>query len=88
MRANQANVEQTRLSTDTQVQSTQGKLASQQGALETASLNLQYATITAPISGLIGDTLVPVGGLVTPGAAQAAHHHRAAGSDLGAVQGE
>ena len=88
VRANQANVEQTRLTTDTQVQSTEGKLASQQGALETASLNLQYGTITAPIGGLIGDTLVPVGGLVTPGRGPAAHHHRAAGSDLGAVQGE
>jgi membrane fusion protein (multidrug efflux system) len=38
--------------------------------LQTASLNLQYGNITAPISGLIGDTLVPVGGLVTPGAQQ------------------
>jgi membrane fusion protein (multidrug efflux system) len=31
---------------------------------------LQYGTIQAPISGLIGDTLVPVGGLVTPNSAQ------------------
>jgi membrane fusion protein (multidrug efflux system) len=70
VRANQANVEQTRLSTQTQIQSTAGKLTAQRGALETAKLNLQYATIQAPISGLIGDTLVPVGGLVTPTAAQ------------------
>src|SRR5436305_297892 len=42
----------------------------QKGSLETAQLNLQYGTIVAPISGLIGDTLVPVGGLVTPNAAQ------------------
>jgi membrane fusion protein (multidrug efflux system) len=36
------------------------------GALRTNTLNLEYGTIRAPISGLIGDTLVPVGGLVTP----------------------
>lgn len=70
VRANQANVEQTRLTTDTQVQSTQGKVEAQRGALETANLNVQYGTIHAPISGLIGDTLVPVGGLVNPNATQ------------------
>jgi membrane fusion protein (multidrug efflux system) len=70
VRANQANVEQTRLTTDTQVQATSGKLGAQRGALQTASLNLQYGSITAPISGLIGDTQVPVGGLVQPGAGQ------------------
>lgn len=70
VRANQANVEQTRLSTDTQVQSTEGKVQAQRGALATARLNEEYGTIRAPIGGLIGDTLVPVGGLVTPNAAQ------------------
>jgi membrane fusion protein, multidrug efflux system len=70
VRANQANVEQTKLSTETQVQSTQGKVESQRGSLQTAKLNVEYGTIRAPISGLIGDTLVPVGGLVNPNAAQ------------------
>jgi membrane fusion protein (multidrug efflux system) len=70
VRANQATVVQTRLTTETQVQSTGGKVNAQRGALETAQLNLQYGTIRAPITGLIGDTLVPVGGLVTPNAAQ------------------
>lgn len=70
VRANQATVEQTRLTTETQVQSTEGKVRAQRGALETARLNLQYGTVQAPISGLIGDTLVPVGGLVTPTSAQ------------------
>jgi membrane fusion protein (multidrug efflux system) len=70
VRANQATVEQTRITTDTQVHSTEGKVTAQRGALETADLNLQYGTIKAPISGLIGDTLVPVGGLVTPGSTQ------------------
>jgi membrane fusion protein (multidrug efflux system) len=70
VRANQANVEQTRLATETQVQSTQGKVEAQRGAVQTANLNIQYGTIRAPISGLVGDTLVPVGGLVNPNATQ------------------
>jgi len=70
VRANQANVEQARLSTSTQVLAQEGKVNSQRGSLQTAELNLQYGTIKAPISGVIGDTLVPVGGLVTPNAAQ------------------
>jgi membrane fusion protein, multidrug efflux system len=70
VRANQANVEQTRLTTETQVQSTEGKVQAQRAALETATLHVQYGTIRAPIAGLIGDTQVPVGGLVTANAAQ------------------
>jgi membrane fusion protein (multidrug efflux system) len=70
VRASQANVDQTRLSTQTQISSTAGKADAQRGALHTAALNLDYATIRAPISGLIGDTLVPVGGLVTANAPQ------------------
>ncbi|MEP7352680.1 MAG: efflux RND transporter periplasmic adaptor subunit [Acidobacteriota bacterium] len=70
VRANRANVEQARLSTSTQIQSTQGKLEAEKGALETAKLNLQYGTITAPISGVIGDTQIPVGGKVDANAAQ------------------
>ena len=66
LKASQANVEQTRLSTRTQIDSTQGKVEALRGALRTNTLNLEYGTIRAPISGLIGDTLVPVGGLVTP----------------------
>ena len=50
VRANQATVEQTRLTTETQVQSTEGKVHAQRGALETAELNLQYATIHSPIA--------------------------------------
>ena len=69
VRANQANVDQPRLTTDTQVQSTEGKVESQRGAVETAHLYLKYGTIQAPIGGRIGDTLVPVGGLVNPNAA-------------------
>ena len=54
VRAAQANVDQTRLSSSTQIQSTQGKLDADRGKLEAAQLNLQYGTIAAPISGVIG----------------------------------
>jgi membrane fusion protein (multidrug efflux system) len=70
VRANQANVEQTKLTTDTQAQSAEAKVAAQRAAVQSAELNVQYGTIKAPIGGLIGDTQIPVGGLVTPGAAQ------------------
>lgn len=70
LNAAQANLDQTRLSTRTQIASTQGKVEALRGAVKTAELNLEYATIRAPISGLIGDTLVPVGGLVTSNSAQ------------------
>ncbi len=70
VKAGQANVDQTRLSTRTQIESMEGKVAALRGALRNATLNVDYATIRAPISGLIGDTLVPVGGLVMPNSAQ------------------
>jgi len=38
--------------------------------LRTAELNLDYATIRAPISGRIGDSLLQIGGLVTKTSAQ------------------
>jgi membrane fusion protein (multidrug efflux system) len=66
VKASEANVEQTRLSTRTQIDSMQGKVEALRGALRTNTLNVEYGTIRAPISGLIGDTLVPVGGLVNP----------------------
>ena len=70
VKANQANVDQTRLSTETQISSTEGKVEANRAALQTTTLNLDYATIKSPITGLIGDTLVPVGGLVTANAQQ------------------
>jgi len=70
VKANQANVEQTALSTRTQIAAFEGKVEALKGALRTAELNLQYGTIRAPISGRIGDSLIPVGGLVTPNAAR------------------
>jgi len=76
-----ATVEQAGLSTRTQIASMQAKVEAQQAALNAAELNLRYGTILAPIAGRIGDTLIPVGGLVTP-TRPAAHHHRAARSHL------
>ena len=70
VRALQAAVDQARLQTSTQIKSTEGKVEALRGALATAKLNLDYATITAPISGVIGDTMVPVGGLANPTATQ------------------
>ena len=65
VRANEANVKQARLGTDTQVQSTEGKLQQQRAALTNATLNLEYGTVRSPITGRVGDSLAPVGGLVT-----------------------
>jgi membrane fusion protein (multidrug efflux system) len=70
VKALKANVEQVGLQTRTQIDAMQGKVEALRGALRTAELNLQYATIRAPIAGRVGDTLVPVGGLVNPNSAQ------------------
>ena len=70
VRALQAAVDQARLQTSTQIKSTEGKVEALRGTLATAKLNLEYGTITAPISGVVGDTQVPVGGLANPTATQ------------------
>jgi membrane fusion protein, multidrug efflux system len=70
LRSNTANVEQVKLSTATQIQSAEGRVEAQRAALRNARLNLEYATIRAPISGFIGDTMVPPGGVVNPAAQQ------------------
>lgn len=63
--ARKANVEQTRLQTRTQIETSAAQVESSKALLRTAELNLGYATITAPISGRIGDSLIQPGGLVT-----------------------
>ncbi len=70
VRAYQASVDQATISTRTQIDSTAAKMESLKAALQTAQLNLEYGTIRAPIGGRIGDSLVPVGGLVTPSSLQ------------------
>ena len=65
-----ANVDQTRLQTRTNIDSAAAQLAANKAALRTAELNLGYATIAAPISGRIGDSLIEVGGLVSKTAPQ------------------
>ena len=59
-----ANVEQMRLSTQAQIDTTAAQVDSNKAQLATAQLNLEYATIRAPISGRIGDSLIQPGGLV------------------------
>jgi membrane fusion protein, multidrug efflux system len=70
VRARQASVEQARLSTKAQIDTTAAQVDSQKAALRSAELNLEYATIRAPISGRIGESLVQVGGLITRNSAQ------------------
>jgi len=65
-----ANVDQAGLSTRTQIGAMQAKVEALRAAVRTAELNLQYGTIRAPVDGRIGDSLVPIGGLVTPNSAQ------------------
>ncbi|MFL6351497.1 MAG: efflux RND transporter periplasmic adaptor subunit [Bryobacteraceae bacterium] len=65
-----ANVDQTRLQARTSIDSAAAQVESNKALLRTAELNLGYATITAPISGRIGDSLIEVGGLVSKAAAQ------------------
>jgi membrane fusion protein, multidrug efflux system len=66
VQANKATVEQTALSTRTQIDAVKAKVNSLKATLHIAELNLDYGTIRAPIGGRIGDSLIPVGGLVTP----------------------
>jgi membrane fusion protein (multidrug efflux system) len=47
------------------VASRKAMLDADRAVLRTADLNLEYATIRAPISGRVGDSLLQVGGLVT-----------------------
>jgi membrane fusion protein (multidrug efflux system) len=65
-----ANVEQTRLQTRTNIDAAAAQVESNRALLRTAELNLGYASITAPVSGRIGDSLIPVGGLVSKSASQ------------------
>jgi membrane fusion protein, multidrug efflux system len=68
--AQKANVEQVTLSARTQIAAMEAKVEAQRAVLRTAELNLQYGTIRSPINGRIGDSLMPVGGLVTPSSPQ------------------
>jgi len=65
-----ANVDQTRLQTRTNIDAVAAQVESNRALLRTAELNLGYASITAPVSGRIGDSLIQVGGLVSKTASQ------------------
>lgn len=64
-RALAAAVQQAKVSTKTQIESSQAKVEAQKAIVEQARLNVRYSTIKAPISGLIGESKIPVGGLVS-----------------------
>jgi len=70
VKAKKANVEQAGLSTRAQIDTGTAKAEANRALLRTAELNLEYATIEAPISGRIGDSLIQVGGLVTRNSSQ------------------
>ncbi len=70
VKAKEVNVEQIRLSTQTQIDTAKAQVESNRALLRTADLNLGYATIGAPIGGRIGDSLIPVGGLVSKTSSQ------------------
>jgi membrane fusion protein, multidrug efflux system len=61
----QAAVDQARLQTRTNIDAAAAQLEANKAVLDSAQLNLNYATITAPISGRIGDSQIQVGGLVS-----------------------
>lgn len=72
LQANKANVEaltaaveQAKLQTRTSADLAAAQVESNRALLKAAELNLSYTTITAPISGRIGDSTVQVGGLVS-----------------------
>lgn len=52
------------------VNARRASIEASRASVRTAELNLEYATIRAPIDGRIGDSLLQVGGLVTRTAAQ------------------
>ncbi|MGA7412354.1 MAG: HlyD family efflux transporter periplasmic adaptor subunit [Bryobacteraceae bacterium] len=67
--ARKANVQQIRLSTQTQLGTSAAQVLSNKALLRSAELNLEYSTIRAPVGGRIGDSLIPVGGLVSKSSA-------------------
>ena len=54
-----------RQATEAAVEARKATLDAVRAVLRTAELNLEYATIRAPIGGRVGDSLLQVGGLVT-----------------------
>ncbi len=61
----QAAVDQARLQARTNIDAAAAQVEANKALLNSSELNLNYATITAPISGRIGDSLIQVGGLVS-----------------------
>lgn len=64
--AAQAQVDNTRVSTEAQIEVARANVEAALAALEQAEINLSYCTITSPISGLIGTLNVYPGNVVGP----------------------
>ena len=86
VRANKANVDQTALSTRTQINAMKAKVESLKASLRTAELNLQYGTIPSPIDGRIGDSLDSRGRAGNSEFGTTPDDHCSAGSYLGPIQ--
>lgn len=65
VKARTAAVQQAKVTTNTQIDSARAKAETQAAEVESAALNVRYSTITAPIGGIVGDSQIPVGGLVS-----------------------
>jgi membrane fusion protein (multidrug efflux system) len=62
-----ANTENTGIKDTASIATSEAKLEGAYAALESAQINLNYTTITSPISGIIGELNVYPGNLVSPG---------------------
>lgn len=60
-----AAARQAKLGTGTQIDSALAKVEANRGLVQRAELNVNYCTIKSPVAGLIGESLIPVGGLVS-----------------------
>lgn len=60
-----ANVDQTRLRAKTDIELAKAQVDASAAALRTAELDMGYTTITSPVSGRVGESIVQVGGLVS-----------------------
>lgn len=65
--AKQAALQNTRISTASQIAVAQSQVESAQAQLEQARINLGYCTITSPIDGIIGQVQAYPGTVVSPG---------------------
>lgn len=63
--AKNATLQQVKLQTTNTLGTSNAQVEANKALLQTAELNVNYATIRSPISGRVGDSLIQVGGLVS-----------------------